>query len=271
MMKISWFILIIMALLVYGNGMDQTTLDRSNFPPKILPLATPIVRVTNGKEATPPVETPLVDDEKDIFEEGNTTGELDNIPAPSEPPERTPGIALFDFDGREPAWYTVNDNVMGGISTSSVTLDKEQQNLKFSGNVSLENNGGFASIRSQWAPYDLESFDGLLLRVRGDGNMYRIRIRTEDTGTAIAYTGLFKTEANTWQEIFIPFAEMVPLYRGFVVDAAGPLNPATIRSFGLMMSDKQQGEFSLEVDWINAVALESNEYDYVQNAVDNNA
>jgi hypothetical protein len=46
---------------------------------------------------------------------------------------------------------------------------------------------------------------------------------------------------------------MVPLYRGYVVNAAGPLNPESIRSFGLMLADKQVGEFSLDVDWINAV------------------
>ena len=172
---------------------------------------------------------------------------------------RGPGIELFDFSGAEPSWYTLNDNVMGGISNSSVVIDTEEHSLSFTGAVSLDNNGGFASTRSQWAGYDLSAFDGIALRVRGDGNTYRFRIRTEATGSAVAYTGLFTTDAGTWQEIYIPFAEMIPLYRGFVVNAAGPLDPQSIRSFGLMLSDKQQGEFSLEVDWINAVAERKNE------------
>jgi monofunctional biosynthetic peptidoglycan transglycosylase len=178
---------------------------------------------------------------------------------------RGPGIELFDFSGAEPSWYTLNDNVMGGISNSSVVIDTESHNLSFTGAVSLENNGGFVSTRSQWTGYDLSAFDGIALRVRGDGNTYRFRIRTEETGSAIAYTGLFATEAGTWQEIYIPFSEMVPLYRGFFVSAAGSLDPQSIRSFGLMLSDKQQGEFSLDVDWINAVAESKYEIRYAAN------
>ena len=33
------------------------------------------------------------------------------------------GVNLFDFDGNGPAWYTVNDGVMGGVSTSLVSTD----------------------------------------------------------------------------------------------------------------------------------------------------
>ena len=182
---------------------------------------------------------------------------------------RGPGIELFDFSGAEPSWYTVDDNVMGGISNSSVVIDTEAHSLSFTGAVSLENNGGFVSTRSQWTGYDLSAFDGIALRVRGDGNTYRFRIRTEETGSAIAYTGLFATEADTWQEVYIPFSEMVPLYRGFVVNAAGPIDPQFIRSFGLMLSDKQQGEFSLDVDWINAVAQSEYEIGYDTNSAEN--
>ena len=52
---------------------------------------------------------------------------------------------------------------------------------------------------------------------------------------------------------------MIPTYRGFIVNTAGPLDPSSVRSFGLMVSDKQEGQFFLEVDWINAVAVKRNE------------
>lgn len=175
-----------------------------------------------------------------------------------------PGVPLFRFDRPEPAWYTINDDVMGGISQSNVTVDRNLQRLTFSGSVSLENNGGFASVRSQWTGYNLAAFDGVALRLRGDGNTYRFRIRTEATGSEIAYTALFETTAGEWQEVYIPFVEMVPLYRGFVVPAAGALDPASIRSFGLMVSDKQKGDFRLEIDWINAVSENKGDERYVR-------
>jgi monofunctional biosynthetic peptidoglycan transglycosylase len=139
-----------------------------------------------------------------------------------------------------------------------VRVDPESQTLTFSGNVSLENNGGFASTRTDWTGYDLSGYDGILMRVRGDGNVYRLRTRTERTGAEVAYTSIFKTEVDTWQEVYIPFAEMIPTFRGFFVEAAGPLDPSSIRSFGLMVADKQQGQFYLEVDWINAVTVKRN-------------
>jgi NADH dehydrogenase [ubiquinone] 1 alpha subcomplex assembly factor 1 len=182
---------------------------------------------------------------------------------------RGPGIPLFNFNGPEPYWYTVNDDVMGGVSQSLVVVDTKLQRLSFSGDVSLENNGGFASTRSQWTNYNLGAFDGIALRIRGDGNTYRFHIQTEETGSGIAYTSLFTTKAGTWQEIYIPFSTMVPLYRGFVVNAAGPLNPESIRSFGLMLTDKQEGTFSIEVDWINAVAESKYEIRYATNTADN--
>ena len=54
-------------------------------------------------------------------------------------------------------WNIVNDDVMGGISKSYLALNDEN-NLIFSGNVSLKNNGGFASTRMG---LDRESLNGI--------------------------------------------------------------------------------------------------------------
>ena len=53
-----------------------------------------------------------------------------------------PDVVLVDLDdaGEVATWTTVNDPVMGGMSTSSVTFG--DGGLVFSGNISLENNGG---------------------------------------------------------------------------------------------------------------------------------
>ena len=168
---------------------------------------------------------------------------------PKVPP--LPGIELFTFVAEEPGWYTVDDNVMGGVSSSKVTVT-DAGTLFFSGTMSLDNNGGFASVRSDWSLTNLSNADGILLRVLGDGQTYRLRLRSAETGSDIAYNAFFETTAETWQTVYIPFADMVPTRRGFVMDVGG-LNAATIGSFGFMLSDKQPGEFGLLVDWIRAV------------------
>lgn len=163
-----------------------------------------------------------------------------------------PETEIFAFDEGEPDWYTVDDNVMGGVSSSTVEIT-DTGILSFSGNMSLENNGGFSSVRSEWYPINLASADGMLLRVLGDGKMYRLRIYSEATGNNIAYNANFETTPEHWKLVYIPFSSMVPTYFGSIVDV-GSLDTRSIGSFGLMLSDKQPGEFDLQVDWIRAIS-----------------
>jgi NADH dehydrogenase [ubiquinone] 1 alpha subcomplex assembly factor 1 len=205
--------------------------------------------------------TPASRRKQDVLANQKETSKGASAMSDGEKPTAQPGrsgrpmeVVLFDFNGTDPAWYTVTDEVMGGISTSEVRHDPELQRLTFSGNLALENNGGFASIRSPWANHDLGAYNGFALRVRGDGKLYQFRIRTDGTRSGVVYTARFETEVDGWRDIYIPFSEMIPMYRGIVVDAAGPLDPASIRSFGLMLADKQRGEFSLQIDRVSAVA-----------------
>ncbi len=251
MIKTVWLAAIfgIILFVAYGRNIGQSIvtqqLDAVGESSMNIPPPPPVVPVTQTDV--------IVSSAKDVVKAPQTQGEP--VASDSIEPQITRAEAtLFDFAGREPGWITVDDNVMGGISQSEVQVDADSGLLTFAGTVSLENNGGFASARSQPMIYDLGSFDGIALRVRGDGQAYRLRVYSEETGRDIAYTAIFETEADTWTEVTIEFSDMVPLYRGFVVNRAGPLNPEMIRSFGLMITDKQQGEFKLEVDWINAVA-----------------
>jgi monofunctional biosynthetic peptidoglycan transglycosylase len=181
--------------------------------------------------------------------ETNAAAETNAINKPA-----LPGIPLFTFEPGEPRWFTVDDNVMGGISNSIVGI-AEPDILAFIGTMSLENNGGFASARSEWQTVDLSESDGILLRVLGDGNTYRLRIRTTTTDQNISYNARFATTPGQWQTIYLPYSEMVPTYFGYVMDV-GPIDKANIGSFGFMLSDNQPGEFELYVDWVRAVSEE---------------
>ena len=163
-----------------------------------------------------------------------------------------PGRLLFDFNQGSQPWDTVDDRVMGGVSRSSGTI-QEEGTLLFSGTMSLESNGGFSSLRSNWEPIDLSGSDGLLIRVLGDGRTYRMRVRTTATGSNVSYNSFFETRAGEWSTVYIPFNTMVPTIMGFQTNA-GQLDPATISSFGFMLSDKQPGDFALQVDWIRSVS-----------------
>jgi monofunctional biosynthetic peptidoglycan transglycosylase len=152
-------------------------------------------------------------------------------------------------------WRIVNDGVMGGRSESSLELT-DRGTATFRGNLSLENNGGFASTRALFDELDLRSFAGLQLRVRGDGRSYELRIRTNRNFDGVAYRAEFPTEAGEWTEVFLPFSAFQPSFRGRVPRGATPLDPAAIRQIGLLLGDKKEGPFALEIAWIQAVSAD---------------
>ena len=160
-------------------------------------------------------------------------------------------ISNFDKPGEGKIWRVINDGVMGGISSSTWNIT-ENSAAVFAGNVSLENNGGFASVRSAVGTYDLSKYKGIVLRVKGDGKRYNLNLKTDAEFDSILYKAEFGTEKEKWQLIKIPFSSFSPTYHGFAPPDAPKLNTKEIRRFGFLIADKQQGPFRLEIDWIKA-------------------
>lgn len=148
------------------------------------------------------------------------------------------------------AWTVVNDDVMGGVSSSSFKIMNDT--AVFSGLVSLENNGGFASARSLPSRHELAGSDALVIRARGDGQRYKLTVRTSTDSNSPVYQAAFTTVAGEWQVHRLPLKAFVPTFRGRVLVDEPPLDPARISSLGLMISDKQAGPFRLEMAWIKA-------------------
>jgi monofunctional biosynthetic peptidoglycan transglycosylase len=157
----------------------------------------------------------------------------------------------FEQSGDAEAWLAIDDVVMGGRSASRLYMEADEVAV-FSGRVSLENNGGFASVRSQPKRVDLEGYAGVELRVRGDGRQYRLRLHNQPGWGAIAYQAAFETVPGQWQTVRFPFSAFRPTFRGRSVPDAPPLDPSQIHTFGLMIADKQAGPFRLELDWLRA-------------------
>ena len=162
---------------------------------------------------------------------------------------------LIDFSQTDPsAWSVINDGVMGGVSQSAIRRTDQNTGL-FTGRLSLENNGGFASVRAAVAPQDLTEFGGIEIRVRGDGRTYQLRLRTDDSFDGVAYRAFFETRKGEWLTVILPFHEFLPTFRGRTVTNAPALDVASIQQIGFMLADKNPGEFALEIDQVRAVAL----------------
>ena len=143
-------------------------------------------------------------------------------------------------------WNIVNDTVMGGRSQAQMSV--RNNTAEFTGYLSLANNGGFSSVRAYY-PNNLFDINSIVLRVKGDGRKYSFRVRAENNSW-VSYTQSFATEKGAWQEITLNIEDFYPTYRGYNLRDIPKLSESIIREVGLMISDKVEGNFKIDIDWI---------------------
>lgn len=162
-------------------------------------------------------------------------------------------IMLSDFSKPSTlaGWRVVNDGVMGGRSRSTIRVTSGH--ALFAGDVSAENNGGFASVRAPVFAGVTAGYDAISMRVRGDGKRYQLRVRMDHRWDGPAYKHPFVAPAGQWQEVELSFAAFEATFRGRPVPGAPPLDAGRIQQVGFLIADKQLGPFKLEVEWIKAV------------------
>lgn len=107
----------------------------------------------------------------------------------------TPMITDFTNEQEAQRWCSVDDVVMGGVSRSAFSVTPEGLGVFF-GELSLENNGGFASVRRNVEDIDFSGMRAVLIRVKGDGRFYQLRLQTEMTNNSISYRAEFETKAD---------------------------------------------------------------------------
>ncbi|GKV09751.1 hypothetical protein SLEP1_g21204 [Rubroshorea leprosula] len=117
---------------------------------------------------------------------------------------------------------------------------------------------------------DLDSYDSLALKLKGDGRCYISTIYTENWVNSPG-----QQEDNSWQAFVfvprdnwyiakIPLAHYLPTWRGNVIDANLEMNPSRIVGMslsvnaegGLPDAKSGPGDFRVEIDWIKAIRTE---------------
>ena len=167
-------------------------------------------------------------------------------------PTTSDAISIFDFSATTPpdSWFVQDDVVMGGRSDGNIETTDAGYG-RFYGEVSLENNGGFSSIRyNPEAPVEVDGKEKFILRLRGDGSKYTIRVN-DDPDKRYYYQYTFPTTGE-WQEIEVPFADMEPVFRGRSLDlpnyAGGPVTRVQF-----LIGNKRAQTFEVLLDWMRAV------------------
>lgn len=155
---------------------------------------------------------------------------------------------IYDFssDSDMSKWYIVDDVVMGGRSDGEMRVSDEG-NAIFEGRVSLENNGGFSSVRYRPEKISAEGYAAFMIRVKGDARNYQFRVKSR-LNEYQSYVYEFETSVE-WQVIRIPFSEMYPSFRGMRLDM--PNFPGQqLQECSFLISNKKNETFRLEIDSI---------------------
>lgn len=186
----------------------------------------------------------------------STVSPVTSAPTASAAPEAEEQV-LFDFSDPLAVadWRNQDDVVMGGLSQSTGRADDGA--LVFAGTISLENDGGFASILSSDDPELGRLADGasaLQVHARGDGKTYVAQVRT--AGRPYTYIQRFTTGSGIDEVIDLPVADFEPVTFMLTpaVDAPPTLDPASITQFGFYILDKQDGPFELRINRIVAAS-----------------
>jgi NADH dehydrogenase [ubiquinone] 1 alpha subcomplex assembly factor 1 len=155
---------------------------------------------------------------------------------------------IFDFNKSSNIknWIVIDDVVMGGKSSGSFKLSSDGYGI-FMGDISLENNGGFSSVRYRFEKILINKSTKISVRIKGDGKKYQFRIKS-NSGDYYSYISPFSTTGE-WQEIEIPLKDMYPSFRGRKLDQPNFSNDA-IEEITFLIGNKNKEKFQLLIDKI---------------------
>ena len=155
---------------------------------------------------------------------------------------------IYDFskESNIEDWRIVDDVVMGGRSSGSMALNADGFGV-FEGEVSLENNGGFSSVRYRFQKMLIKKYTSIAIRLKGDGKKYQFRLKS-DSGDYYSYISTFETSGE-WQDIEIPLKDMYASFRGRKLDLPN-FSEEGIEEVAFLIGNKRKEKFKLLLDKI---------------------
>ncbi len=160
-------------------------------------------------------------------------------------------VIVFDFSSNssENEWRIQDDVVMGGRSNGNFKINEDGHG-QFYGEVSLENNGGFSSVRHRTRVENVSSASMIKIRLKGDGKKYQFRVK-QSSGVYYSYITYFQTTGE-WETVEIPLNEMYPSFRGRRLYGSN-FDHSTIAEITFLIGNKRAEQFSLLLDKIEIV------------------
>jgi len=160
------------------------------------------------------------------------------------------GTMTIDFGANKTnSWFSVNDTVMGGQSAGRTSYEKDA--LLFAGDVSFENNGGFASVRSDYGRMDLSKFEKVVVKYRCEGQSLSLNFNTDRRWWYPNYKATLPETKMEWQTVTVALKDLKEYRVGQVTGRKISMEKLSdIIRLGIMTNDKKEGPFQAEIDYI---------------------
>ena len=157
-------------------------------------------------------------------------------------------MILFDFSKKVDItnWRVIDDVVMGGKSNGNFYIN-EEENAVFTGEISLDNNGGFSSVRYNFDTVDIGKYTKIVLLIKGDGKKYQFRVKTSKNDY-FSYITEFKT-TKEWKKIEINLSSLYPAFRGRKLRMEN-YPSEKMEEIAFLIGNKKAENFRLEIDKI---------------------
>jgi len=187
----------------------------------------------------------------EIPEEGLEEEPIDQI---AEEPQYSEEAFVINFGNEgEDGWYSVNDTVMGGVSSGNLTFGSGT--MLFEGAVSTDSNGGFASVRSPTERYDLSMHDRVLIRLKSEGQPFSLIFAHNTYWWQDQFKVDIQVPDDGWHTLEIPYSafQIFRTIGGYPTPTGIEMTPEDSREIlhlELMSKLFEDGSFRLEVDFI---------------------
>lgn len=157
---------------------------------------------------------------------------------------------LFDFGtNKSNTWYALTDRVMGGRSQGAVSFEPDA--LRFEGEVSFENNGGFSSVRGDHPTLDLSEYTTVTVRYRVQHQSLSLNFNHYNEWYRPNYKAFLPETGNEWKTVSLSLNELEEYSIGRPTgNKIDPSKLQRIIRLGIMTADKKEGTFNAEIDFI---------------------
>lgn len=159
--------------------------------------------------------------------------------------------SIIDFNDSKPIdWIIINDTVMGGRSDASIEITDDS--VVFTGTVSLQNNGGFVSYRSPFQKFDFSDYNGIEIKYKSTGRRFSLQLDTNRSWWLPNYKHHFENDSSEWVVEKLAFEDFEKYQIGKTTGKKMTSSKLDeVIRIGIILLDKKEGSFQLEVDYIN--------------------